>query len=57
MSYAIASELSGTGGNSPLYVAKEGLLMGLMAWPIPHHALYKEHIDDIMQRVAEVRFG
>lgn len=54
MEQMIARHFTSPHGSTLLYVGRESLLPGISAWPIPHDAPYKHHLDRLMMAVVEV---
>lgn len=54
----IAERFTESDGSTKLYMGQQNVFPGLSAWPMPHQAPYKKHLDRSIRRVLEVRvFG
>ncbi|XP_071535583.1 ionotropic receptor 21a-like [Panulirus ornatus] len=52
-SHWTAEHFTRADGSVPLYFGQEHIVPGACAWPIPHDAPYKHHVDNIMMEVKE----
>lgn len=51
----IAERFTESDGSTKLYLGRENVFPGLSAWPMPHQAPYKAHLDRSIRGVLEVR--
>ncbi|XP_042233811.1 glutamate receptor 2-like [Homarus americanus] len=49
----IADHFTRVDGSTQMYVGRESVLPALGAWPIPHDAPYKPHLDKLMLYIVE----
>ncbi|KAK3873599.1 hypothetical protein Pcinc_021403 [Petrolisthes cinctipes] len=49
----VAELFTETDGSTKLYLGRENVIPGLSAWPIPHQAPYKTHLDRSVRAVLE----
>ena len=55
LEYEVAQKFTRPDGSSALYIGKEGLLMGLLAYPMPHNAPYAKNFNNVINNVLKVR--
>ncbi|XP_069156905.1 ionotropic receptor 21a isoform X2 [Procambarus clarkii] len=49
----IAQKFTLADGSSNLYLGRENVIPGLSAWPLPHDAPYKSHLDRCIMAITE----
>nr|XP_053627916.1 glutamate receptor ionotropic, delta-2-like [Cherax quadricarinatus] len=49
----IAQNFTLADGSTPLYLGRENVFPGLSAWPLPHDAPYKFHLDRCIMAITE----